>query len=69
MWDELSPVPRSSCLGRYHVSPRTEDRHDLSDPAESGADLTLGGDTASVPAVDDAPFNLSMYLDFLPGTD
>lgn len=52
------------------MSPRTEDRHDPGQ-ADAASDLTLGGDHRSpAPAVDDdKPFNLSMYLDFLPGTD
>ena len=39
--------------------------------SDAASDLTLGGDTARLaPAVDDdKPFNLSMYLDFLSGTD
>lgn len=54
-----------------HVSPRLEDRHHDRADSEAGSDLTLGGDTPfSAPAVtEDKPFNLSMYLDFLPGTD
>jgi len=52
------------------VNPRSEDRHDVSGQPDAGADLTLGGDRTPAPAAnDDAPFNLTMYLDFLPGTD
>jgi len=51
------------------VNPRAEDRFDPSqtDPA---SDLTLGADVRPAASIDDdKPFNMSMYLDFLSGTD
>ena len=51
------------------MNPRAEDRFD---PAEThpGSERTIGADVRpAAPADDDKPFNMKMYLDFLPGTD
>jgi hypothetical protein len=51
------------------VNPRAEDRLDFSH-TDPGSELTLGADARpATPADDEKPFNMSMYLDFLPGTD
>lgn len=53
------------------MNPHVDDHHENRGQAESAADLTLAASLhTSAPAVaDDKPYNLSMYLDFLPGTD
>ncbi|MGZ9033336.1 MAG: hypothetical protein ACXW25_02855 [Rhodospirillales bacterium] len=51
------------------MNPRAEDHFDLSH-TDPGFELTLGAESRPAsPADDDKPFNMSMYLDFLPGTD
>ncbi|MBL8658641.1 MAG: hypothetical protein JNM75_02665 [Rhodospirillales bacterium] len=53
------------------MNPPADDHHENFGEADSAADLTLAGALhASAPVVaDDKPYNLAMYLDFLPGTD
>jgi hypothetical protein len=51
------------------VNPRAEDRFDHAQ-TEPSPELTLGFDSRpAAPANDDKPFNMAMYIKYLPGTD
>lgn len=51
------------------MNPRADDHFDNSQ-TEQGSELTLGLDTrSSAPADDEQPYNMAMYIKYLPGTD
>ncbi|MGZ8362000.1 MAG: hypothetical protein ACXWUX_15895 [Allosphingosinicella sp.] len=51
------------------MNPRADDHFDHSQ-TEPSAELTLGFDARPATAADeDQPFNMTMYLKYLPGTD
>jgi hypothetical protein len=50
------------------VNPRADDHFDHS-YNEPSAELTLAEARPSAPTDDDTPFNMSMYIKYLPGTD
>lgn len=50
------------------MNPRADDHFDHSQ-TEPSSDLTLGEVRPSAPADDTTPFNMTMYLKYLPGTD
>lgn len=50
------------------MNPRADDHFDHSH-TDPGAELTLGEVHPSAPADDEQPFNMTMYIKYLPGTD